>query len=597
MAIADDDLERVRAAVGIVEVVGQHVQLKRVGRRWQGLCPFHAEKTPSFSVNEEGGLYYCFGCGKGGDLISFVREVEHTDFVGAVEYLAGKAGITLRYSNEVESRERQRRKQLVAAMERAVEWYHDRLCRGDDGGPARAYLRSRGIDGELVRQFRLGWAPDGWDELARALRLPDDVLTGTGLGFLNRRQRPQDSFRGRVMFPIFSEAGEPVAFGGRVLPGSTDPAKYKNSPETAVYAKSRTLYGLNWAKADVVSAGEIVVCEGYTDVIGFFRAGVRRAVATCGTALTEDHVRLMKRFAGRIVLAFDADEAGQSAAARVYEWEGAHGIEMLVAALPRGSDPADLARRDPAALAMAVRDARPFLGFRVGRALASAKLDTPEARARAAEGALAVIAEHPNEIVRREYASQVAVRCGLPPADLVRLAERRVRQPHVRPAAAPPQLDDSAEVVALRLLVHRFADIAPYLTEALFFEPTTLGAFRAMAATVAELPDAPVSEVVHRAIERAAPGAKELLTRLAVDDVEPDVDALAEAHSLIAVVARREWQRQAAAAAASGNVAAAAELGGVRLAIDRLAAGDADDGSVLAGELLTWLDGCVEERG
>lgn len=597
MAILDEDLERVRGAVGIVEIVGQHVQLKRVGRRWQGLCPFHAEKTPSFSVSEEHGLYYCFGCGKGGDLISFVREVEHTDFVGAVEHLAAKAGITLRYSNEVESRERQRRKQLIDAMAQAVEWYHRRLWEGSDAGPARAYLRSRGIDGEAARRFSIGWAPDGWDELVRALRLPESILTAAGLAFVNSRGRPTDFFRGRIMFPVFSESGDPVAFGGRILPGSTDPAKYKNSPETAIYAKSRTLYGLHWAKADAVAVDEIVVCEGYTDVIGFHRAGVTRAVASCGTALTDEHVRIMQRYARRIVLAFDADEAGQNAAARFYEWERTYGIEVFVAALPRGADPGELATRDLAALATAVRDARPFLGFRVGRVLGSARLDTPEARARAAETALAVIAEHPSDIVRREYAGQVAVRCGLPVEDLVRLAERRVRSPSVRVVTSgPPRLGDGAEVVALRLLVHRFADIAPFLTEVLFTDPATLGAFRAMAAAVEAAPDAPVSSLVHAAIADAEPAAAELLTRLAVDDVEPDVDAAAEARNLVTAVARRAWEREMRQAAQAPELVSLRALGAVRMLIDTAATSDGEAGSDAVGQLLVWLDGCVEER-
>ncbi|HUA96010.1 MAG TPA: DNA primase, partial [Acidimicrobiales bacterium] len=423
MGIPDEDVARVRAATDLVALVGEHAALKRVGQRWVGLCPFHTEKSPSFSVNAEMGFYHCFGCQQSGDAITFVREIEHLDFVDAVRRLADRAGITIREDGGA-GRENQKRKVFLDAMEEATEWYHRRLLTGADGGPARDYLRSRGYDGDVVRRFRLGWAPDGWDTLCAALRLDEEVAVGAGLGFVNRRGRLQDAFRARVLFPICDPSGHPVALGGRVLPGSSDPAKYKNSTESAIYSKRRTLYALNWAKKDVIATGEVVVCEGYTDVIGFFEAGVPRAVATCGTALAEEHVRLLKNFATRIVLAFDADVAGQSAAGRFYEWERKLEIDVAVAALPAGSDPADLARSDPAALVEAVKGARPFLQFRLERILGSADLSSPEGRARAADHALEAVSEHPDDLVRDQYLMQVAERCRLEPAALRDRLER-----------------------------------------------------------------------------------------------------------------------------------------------------------------------------
>ena len=407
MGIVDEDIARVRAASDIVAVVTQHTQLRKVGQRWSGLCPFHNEKSPSFSVNAQEGLYYCFGCQASGDIITFVREIEHLDFVGAVEWLAGKAGIALTYTDDNEREQRKQQSKLFGAMERAVDWYHDRLVSGSDAGAARAYLRSRGFDRDMVEAYRLGWAPDSWDDMVRSLRLPVDVATETGLAFLNRRQRLQDFFRSVVLFPIFDDRGRPVAFGGRKLPDTEGP-KYKNSREGPLYNKSRTLYGLNWAKADIVASGEAVVCEGYTDVIGCFRAGIPRAVATCGTSLTEDHIISLKRFTNRVVLAYDADDAGQAAAARVYAWEQRHGLEFAVASMPTGSDPDELSRDDPDALAAALRDARPFLAFRLGRVRDAATLSTPEGRAKATEAALRVIAEHPSPLVRDQYLMEVA---------------------------------------------------------------------------------------------------------------------------------------------------------------------------------------------
>ena len=507
MAIAPDVIEQVRARVNLVDVVQPHVALRRVGRRWQGLCPFHAEKTPSFYVNDELGLFKCFGCNKAGDVITFVREVEHLDFAQAVEQLAAKVGVAVVYSDPGGDRDRRRRRQLLDAMAAAVTWYHQRLLTAPDGGPARAYLRSRGIVGEIVRRFQLGWAPDAWDALARGLDRPADVLVECGLGYVNRGGSPTDAFRARILFPIFNEQGDPVAFGGRVLPGGPG-AKYKNSAETKIYVKSRTLYGLNWAKAEVVHEDEVIVCEGYTDVIGFHTAGIPRAVATCGTALTEEHVRLMKKYASRIVLAFDADGAGQSAAERFYEWERAYDVNVAVACFPPGSDPADLARTDPAALRDAVSKARPFLAFRLDRLLSHARLDSPEARARSAEIALQLINEHPNVIVRREYAGEVAVRCSLPVADLVRMAERRSRQVHLEAASASHATRrESAELEALKLLVHRWDDVAGLVVEGLFHDPVHLAVLHALAESSGD---------VHAALGVASPDAVELLARLAV---------------------------------------------------------------------------------
>ena len=419
MAIPDEDVAQVRAATDMVALVGEHTALKRVGRRFVGLCPFHSEKSASFSVNAEEGLYHCFGCQASGDAISFVRAVEGCDFVEAVERLAARAGVTVRNEDDARSgANRGQRARLYDALSAAVAFYHGRLLDGRDAGPARQYLRSRGYDGDVVRQFQLGYAPAGYDDLVRSVAMPAAVLAEAGLAWEGRGRR-QDAFRDRVIFPIFDPGGRAIALGGRVLPaelrsGDRDPGpKYRNSPESPIYQKRRTLYGLNWAKGDMARTGEAVVCEGYTDVVGFFRAGVPRAVATCGTSLTEDHFRLLANFARRIVLAFDSDSAGQNAAARLYEWERRHAVELAVATLPAGSDPAELAGSDPAALSSAVAAARPFLAFAVERALGGADLSTPEGRSRAAEAALAVVAEHPNDLVRDEYLGEVAYRTRL----------------------------------------------------------------------------------------------------------------------------------------------------------------------------------------
>ncbi|NNE73809.1 MAG: DNA primase, partial [Acidimicrobiales bacterium] len=481
MGIMDDDIVKVREATDIVRIISEHVALKRVGRRWSGLCPFHNERSPSFSVNPELGLYHCFGCKESGDAISFVRQTQGLDFVSAVEFLAGKAGITLRYDSKQQGEQSSKKKRAFALVEKALDFYHDRLLSAPDAGPARGYLKSRGYDGDLVRLFKLGWAPDDWDTLAKHLGASDRDLKDAGLGFVNRRGRQQDFHRNRILFPIFDIQGRPIAFGGRKMPDDEGP-KYRNtSDECVLYDKSRTLYGLHWAKEDMVRArdnGEAIICEGYTDVHGFHQVGMPRAVATCGTALTEEHVKQLTKFAHRLVLAFDADEAGQSAAERIHQWEQSHGIDVVVANLPEGQDPGDLARSDPDRLREAVEQALPFMQFRLNRVFGAGDFSTPESQARVAQDALLVIRANTNDLVRDKYIMQVADRCGVDPGRLRTMIDdpnlkpsgddRRRREP-AQAAEKPrrrrrgPVRSEDRDTNAIRLLIAEHDRMAPLL--------------------------------------------------------------------------------------------------------------------------------------
>jgi DNA primase len=438
VGIVDEDIVKVREATDAAAVIGEQVALKRVGNRLMGLCPFHAEKSPSFGLNPVLGVYYCYGCQAKGDVITFVRETQHLDFAGAVEWLAARSGIQLRYDTPGATREHHRRGVLADAMAAAAEWYHQRLLTAPDAGAARAYLRAaRGYDADTVRAFTLGWAPEGWDELSRSLGVPADVLADAGLSFRNRSGRPMDAFRGRVMFPIVEVDGRTVAFGGRVLPGGQGP-KYKNSQEGPLYSKRRVLYGLNWAKEDVVRSGEVIVCEGYTDVIAFHRAGLPRAVATCGTALADEHMQKLKNFARRIILAYDADSAGQGAAERFFAWEQALDLDIHVLRLPPGTDPGEMGTKDPDGLREAVTGARPFMQFRLERIREAADLSTLEGRARAADRALEAIAAHTNDRVRDQYLMLVAD--WLPRAEPDQLRQR-LEEIRRRPAPAEGRRD------------------------------------------------------------------------------------------------------------------------------------------------------------
>jgi len=424
VSFAEEDIRAVREATDLVALISERVPLRRQGRRFVGRCPFHAERTPSFSVDAERGLYYCFGCQASGDAITFVRTTEGLDFAGALRRLAERAGVRLREVDEdpAETLARRRRRTLVDAVAKAAQWYHERLLDGADAGPARAYLRSRGIDGAVVRRFQLGWAPERGG-LSRALALPSEVLCTAGLAY-QREGGTVDAFRGRVIFPILDHGGQSVALGGRVLPGREGGPKYRNSAESPIYAKRRVLYGLSWARAEIVARGFAVVSEGYMDVIGLHQAGVPVAVAACGTAFGEEHAELLGRFAERVVLAFDGDEAGQRAMERVEAVARAAGLELAVARLPAGRDPADLARDDPETLREAVERAEPYLRFQLRRLVSSADRSSPDARARVEEQALRLIARERSPAVRDGYVVELASLLRTDPAELRRRVSR-----------------------------------------------------------------------------------------------------------------------------------------------------------------------------
>ena len=545
MGIVADDIARVRAATDIVAIIAEHTEIKRSGRQWMARCPLHGERTPSLSVSPDKGVYYCFGCQRSGDVITFVQEIEGLDFAGAVEMLAGRAGIRLNYTSRDESAARSRKKRLLEAVAKARDFYHQRLLDGQDAGPARHYLRSRGYDGDLVRRWKIGWAPDGWDHLAKHLRVSDDDLRDSGLGFVNRGGRQQDFFRGRILFPISDERGDTVGFGGRIMPGADGPKYLNTSTDAKTYDKSRVLYGLHEHRKEIVKAGRAVVCEGYTDVIGCATAGIELAVATCGTALTEEHVRLLKRFsAGRLVLAFDADAAGAAAAGRVYAWERQFELEVLVADLPPGKDPGDLGRSDPEALHRAIEEAIPFLQFRVDRALAGADLSTIESRARSAERAVTVVNEHPDPMVRDPHVIEIADRCHVDPDHLRRFA---AGGPSMAPARgadgdrfqAPAGERLTPEDEALQLAIHRPGEVARRLHATLFGDPVHREAFEALERTGG----------VVEASDQVSQPAAQLLHRLAVDAGNASVeDVLARVARLTSGRAMNDLRRMAASA-------------------------------------------------
>ncbi|MCB2224225.1 MAG: DNA primase [Actinobacteria bacterium] len=460
MAYRREDIEAVRAATDLAELVAEVTKVKRSGRSVMAVCPFHQEKTPSMSIDPARGLYHCFGCGKSGDLFRFVQETQGLEFSDAVELLARRSGITLHRDPEA-ARRRDRRQVLVDATQRAVDFYVERLRKAPDAAGARSYLRGRGYDKEVVTGFGLGYSPAGGEALIRHLRdhrINDDVAVSAGLAVRSRTGRVFDRFRGRIMFPIYDLRGDPVGFGARLLEG--DGPKYLNSPETPIYRKSRLLYGLNWAKSDIVRDATAVVVEGYTDVIALRTAGFGGAVATCGTSLGEEHFDLLRRFTERVVLMFDSDAAGQAASLRGFEHSVPGDLDLRVALLEPGRDPADVVAAGEVELVRAaVAGSTPMLQFRLQTELDRFALDEPEARGRAIRATADLVALHPDAVARHEYAVFLARRTGvqLPVVeDAVAEAVRRTAAPAPRRREAPRPAADGrvkAERELLRLML------------------------------------------------------------------------------------------------------------------------------------------------
>ena len=453
MGIHEDDVKRVADNADIVPIIQRRVDLKKSGGgNWKGLCPFHSENTPSFSVSQDKGVYHCFGCKESGNVFTFLEKVEGMDFVTAVEQLAETQGVQLRYVGGTGNRAaRDRNKHLTALLGRAASYYHEQLLTAEAAGKARAYLRGRGYDKDIVVKYQLGYAPPGRSQLASALlgeeaepKATPELLQQANLIYIDEPRgggsgghtdgsggqateppNVRDRFYDRVMFPIRDATGNTVGFGGRMLPEGRNP-KYLNSAQTQVYDKSRVLYGLDTAKRAIAEHKFVLICEGYTDVIGFSIAGFDNAVATCGTALTEQHVQQLVKSTNRILLAFDSDTAGKSAAERFHQWERKYELEVAVVELPEGQDPDQLAISDPEALHKAVADARKFYLYRADQVFARHDLSQPIARGRAADELAKVMAVYPADLISEADVAPLAQRLPMETADfMARIASAR----------------------------------------------------------------------------------------------------------------------------------------------------------------------------
>ncbi len=440
-------IEQVRLHSDIVETIGRYVPLKKVGGRFKALCPFHKEKTPSFQVDATKQLFHCFGCGAGGDVFSFVMQYENVDFVEAARILADRAGLEfnpkgMRGEGAVA---RSEKSDLYALHEQLAAFYAERLAKDGDAETARAYLKQRDLESACA-DFQLGYAPAQQGVLAnwsRQAKQSSELLEKAGVLMpSDRGGKPYDRFRGRLMFPIRDEQGRVVGFSGRILDKSS-PAKYVNSPETALFKKSRILYALDRARQHMVEARQAIVCEGQIDVIRCHLAGFQTAVAPQGTALTDAHARLLKRYADEVILVFDADIAGQNAALRGAEVLLQEGLTVRIAALPKGEDPDTLiVQRGESAFSALLEQAHSLVGFHVQVQRERGELDTDAGRLRAIRAVLETVLHAPSAVQRETFLREAA--------DLLETSQDALRADMMKlnrpapPASQPPAPERAA---------------------------------------------------------------------------------------------------------------------------------------------------------
>ncbi len=471
-----DEIQLIKDKIDVAELVGEYIQLKPAGINKKGLCPFHHEKTPSFMVNAERQFWHCFGCGKGGDIFSFIQEMEGLEFKEALKYLADRAGVVLAsYRSEVDSSQRNRIKDI---NKEAARFFHNFLVKMAAAKPALDYLAKRGLKMETIEQWQIGYVPDQWDLLTQYLLKKGfsiDDLAASGLTIKREGANIQtgrgfwDRFRGRIMFPISNVHDEAVGFTGRILVEKENSGgKYVNTPQTLVYDKSRVIFGLNKAKQEIKSKDLIVMVEGQMDVIACSQAGMKNVVASSGTALTAEQVRLLKRYSSNLNMAFDADEAGQNAAKRGIDTALAEGINVKVIHIPdgKGKDPDECLQKNPDIWFKAVENAQSVMEWYLEKVLHGRDINNPRHKQEAVNQYLAEIALIPYAVERdfwlKKLAEKINVETSVLREDLIRIKNKESRNKSVNendPQATSYKLQAISERGRFELLIEKLLSL------------------------------------------------------------------------------------------------------------------------------------------
>ena len=477
MAIPLETIEQVAAANDIVEVIGTYFPLKRAGASFKALCPFHQEKTPSFTVSPQRQTFHCFGCGAGGSVFRFVMDYEHVDFPAAVLKLAARVGITIveERRSEDESRQHEARRLLLRLHAEAAEWFHENLLKRDAGTPARDYLKTRGINRDIAKSWKLGYAPESWNafwQWASKEGYRRQELLSSGLVKLRDDERGEgefyDRFRGRIMFPICNDVGEVIAFSGRVLASDATAAKYINSPETPLFRKGRVLFGLHKTKRALIEANCAIVCEGQLDLITLFESGIQNVVAPQGTAFTGQQAHVLKRFVREVVLCFDSDTAGQNAAEHSLEALLQNDVVVRVVAMPAGEDPDSLVRKSGRQKFDDLVAAAPeFFDYWIEKKAAASDLNSLSHKMQVARELAASVAQVRDPLMRGEVMNKVSARLGIRVGDFESLVKRGE---YNHPAASvskvgAPIAPPSHDVAMLCLLALRDEEARAFLLQ------------------------------------------------------------------------------------------------------------------------------------
>ncbi|MEY2527162.1 MAG: primase [Verrucomicrobiota bacterium] len=488
MAIPSETIEQIAAANDIVEVIGAYFPLKRAGTNFKALCPFHQEKTPSFTVSPQRQTFHCFGCGVGGSVFRFVMEYEHVDFPSAVRKLATRVGISVmeeRGAGASEDRQYEARRTLVRLHAEAAEWFHENLLKKPLAASAREYLKQRGLPVEIAKRWQLGYAPDEWNAFgnwARTQGYETGILLASGLvktknedeaavsdqTSTSDHQTSYDRFRGRLMFPICNDVGEVIAFSGRLLQNEKEGAKYLNSPETPLFRKGKVLFGLHKTKRPLIEANCAIVCEGQIDLITLFEAGITNVVAPQGTAFTESQARVLKRYVNDVVLCFDADAAGQKAAERSLDALLQNDLIVRVAEMPPGEDPDSLIRRQgKEEFDKRIEGARDFFDYWIERETAIVDLSSLGAKMELARRLADTAGRVHDPLMRSQVSNKISARLGIPTAEFENLLPKPARSRasqdtprHVEAAPAPRH-----DIALLSLLALRDEQVREFLRQ------------------------------------------------------------------------------------------------------------------------------------
>jgi DNA primase len=446
--IPPEKLEQIRAASDIVDVIGGYVPLKRAGTNFVTLCPFHKEKSPSFNVNPHRQIFHCFGCHKGGDVFTFVKEYENVTFMDAVRRLAERAKIVLEFENQPgQQHQRHLKDKLLEIHEQIAQRWQGALASDAAGQVARDYLAKRGVSDDAIKLFRLGYAPDKWDDTVNWAISKGHELPMVAQGGLILQKEGADSyydrFRGRLMFPICDEQGRVIGFSGRILTGDEKTAKYVNSPETPIFTKGRVIFGLDKSKRALLDREYAIICEGQLDLIACFMAGVQNVVAPQGTALTADHTRILKRYVDEVVLCFDADNAGQNAAVRSLDILLGSGLAIRVATMPAPHDPDSFIKEfGGEAFRERIESADGFFDYYLNRLCATNDITTDKGRATVVKAMAEAVQKTGDSVLTDTYAQKTGARLGVSPA-AARSEFKKTSRNRPAPAASSPEIDET----------------------------------------------------------------------------------------------------------------------------------------------------------